>query len=105
MKLSIETDHEDDGRWIAEVPELPGLLAYGARQSEAMLMAETLARGVVAEQLKHGERRAGGCAYHDSSSRTNRFSVTKARVCDGSLHMGCQIKRQSGSHRTPTRDV
>ena len=58
MKLSIETELEADGRWIAEVPELPGVLAYGATQGEAMLKAEALALRVLADQLEHGERRA-----------------------------------------------
>lgn len=61
MKLTIETEREDDGRWLAEVPELPGVLAYGATQGEAMLRAETLALRVIAEQfeqLEHGERKA-----------------------------------------------
>jgi predicted RNase H-like HicB family nuclease len=58
MKLTIETEREADGRWIAEVPELPGVLAYGATQGEAMVRAETLALRVVAEQLEHGERQA-----------------------------------------------
>ena len=43
MKLTIETDREDNGRWIAEVPELPGVLCYGATQREAMTKAEALA--------------------------------------------------------------
>ncbi len=55
MKLTIETDREDDGRWIAEVPELPGVLAYGATQEEAMAKAEALALRVLAEQLDYGE--------------------------------------------------
>ena len=58
MELSIETELEADGRWIAEVPELPGVLAYGATQGEAMLKAEALALRVLADQLEHGERRA-----------------------------------------------
>ena len=58
MKLTIETEREDDGRWIAEVPELAGVLAYGATQGEAMVKAETLALRVLAEQLEHGKRRA-----------------------------------------------
>jgi predicted RNase H-like HicB family nuclease len=58
MKLTIETDREDDGRWIAEVPELPGVLAYGATQQEAMAKAEALALRVLAEQLDHGEGQA-----------------------------------------------
>ncbi len=58
MKLTIETEQEDDGRWIAEVPELPGVLVYGTTQGEAMVKAETLALRVVAEQLENGERKA-----------------------------------------------
>jgi hypothetical protein len=42
MKLTIETDRENDGRWIAKVPELPGVLAYGATQEEAMAKALAL---------------------------------------------------------------
>jgi predicted RNase H-like HicB family nuclease len=58
MKLSIETEREADGRWIAEVPELPGVMAYGVTQGDAMAKAETLALRVIADQLEHGERRA-----------------------------------------------
>lgn len=57
MNLTIETDREADGRWIAEVPELPGVLAYGATQDEAMAKAEVLALRVLAEQLENGEAR------------------------------------------------
>jgi predicted RNase H-like HicB family nuclease len=60
MKLTIETDREDDGRWIAEVPELAGVLAYGATREEAMARAEVLALRVLAEQLEHGEARPVG---------------------------------------------
>jgi predicted RNase H-like HicB family nuclease len=55
MKLTIETDREDDGRWIAEVPELPGVLVYGETKEAAMAKAEALALRVLAEQLDHGE--------------------------------------------------
>ena len=58
MKLTIETDREEDGRWIAEVPELPGVVAYGTTQGDAMAKAEALALRALAEQLEHGERRA-----------------------------------------------
>lgn len=60
MKLTLETEQEDDGRWIAEVPELSGVLAYGATRDEAMAKAEVLALRVVAEQLEHGEARPVG---------------------------------------------
>jgi predicted RNase H-like HicB family nuclease len=55
MKLTLEAELEDDGRWIAEVPELPGVLAYGATRAAAMLKAETLALRVLADRLEHGE--------------------------------------------------
>ena len=51
----IETEREDDGRWLAEVPELPGVLAYGLTESEAARKAETLALRVLADRLEHGE--------------------------------------------------
>lgn len=57
MHLSIETEREDDGRWLAEVPELPGVLAYGATAEEAAGKAEILALRVLAERLEHGEAR------------------------------------------------
>lgn len=55
MKLTIETEREDDGRWIGEVPELPGALAYGATESEAAARAEALALRILADRLDHGE--------------------------------------------------
>lgn len=55
MHVSIETEQEDDGRWLAEVPELPGVLAYGLTQDEAIAKVEVLALRVLAERLEHGE--------------------------------------------------
>ncbi len=55
MKLNIETEQEDDGRWIAEVSELPGVLAYGASRAEAVQKVEALSLRVVADRLENGE--------------------------------------------------
>jgi len=55
MNFTIEHEREDDGRWLAEVPELPGVLAYGTTASEAMAKAEVLALRVLAERLEHNE--------------------------------------------------
>jgi predicted RNase H-like HicB family nuclease len=55
MKFTLECEREDDGRWIAEVPQLPGVLAYGTSADEAMAKAEVLALRVLAERLEHGE--------------------------------------------------
>jgi predicted RNase H-like HicB family nuclease len=48
MNLTFETEQEDDGCWIAEVPELPGVLAYGVTQQHAIIKAEALALRVLA---------------------------------------------------------
>ena len=58
MDFNIECAREEDGRWLAEVPQLPGVLAYGATPDEAMAKAEVLALRVLAERLEHGESRA-----------------------------------------------
>jgi len=55
MTYSIEVEQEVDGRWIAEVPSLPGVLAYGATVHEARARAQALALRVVADRLEHGE--------------------------------------------------
>ena len=55
MRVTIEFEREDDGRWIAEIPELPGVLAYGATRDEARRAAVALALRVVADRLDHGE--------------------------------------------------
>ncbi|MEX0697649.1 MAG: type II toxin-antitoxin system HicB family antitoxin [Dongiaceae bacterium] len=55
MNFSIEYEQEEDGRWLAEVPQLPGVLAYGATPDEAMAKVEALALRVLAERLEQGE--------------------------------------------------
>ena len=57
MHLSIESEREDDGRWLAEVPELPGVLACGASRDEALAKAQVLALRVLAERIEHNEGR------------------------------------------------
>lgn len=55
MKVSIETDREDDGRWIAEALELPGVMSYGATREEAISNTEKLAIEVIVDRIQHGE--------------------------------------------------
>ena len=55
VKFNLECEREEDGRWLAEVSQLPGVLAYGASANEAMTKAEVLALRVLAEQLEHAE--------------------------------------------------
>jgi len=51
----IDLDREDDGRWIAEVLELPGVMRYGLTRDEAISHAERLAIMVIADRVAHGE--------------------------------------------------
>lgn len=55
MHTTLECEREDDGRWLAEVPELPGVLAYGQTSDEAISKAEILAMRVLADRLEHDE--------------------------------------------------
>jgi predicted RNase H-like HicB family nuclease len=55
MTYSIEVERETDGRWIAEVTDLPGALAYGSTKSEAIARVQALALRVMADRLEHGE--------------------------------------------------
>lgn len=58
MDFTLDCEREDDGRWLAEIVQLPGALAYGATADEAMAKAEALALRVLAERLEHGEAQA-----------------------------------------------
>ena len=55
VDLSIELDREDDGRWIAEALELPGVMTYGSTREEAISNTEKLAIEVIADRIAHGE--------------------------------------------------
>ncbi len=56
--LKIEFEKEEDGRWIAEVPALPGVLTYGATKVEAAAKVKALALRVIADRLENGEQLA-----------------------------------------------
>jgi predicted RNase H-like HicB family nuclease len=56
MSLYIEIDREEDGRWIGEVPDLPGLFAYGDTRGEAIDRAKASALRIIADRLERGER-------------------------------------------------
>ena len=53
MNFTLECEQEDDGRWLAEVPQLPGVIVYGESCAQAMTKAEILALRVLAERLEH----------------------------------------------------
>ncbi len=64
MQYAVELEQEEDGRWLAEVPALPGVMAYAPSRDEALAKVEALALRVLAERLEHGEH------------APDRFSVT-----------------------------
>jgi predicted RNase H-like HicB family nuclease len=55
MKFVIELERENDGRWIADVPDLPGVLTYGTSREDAIAHAQALALRVLADRIEHGE--------------------------------------------------
>jgi len=55
IAFKVEVEQEEDGRWLAEVVELPGVLAYGETEPAALSRVQALALRVIAEQLEHGE--------------------------------------------------
>ena len=56
MNLAIELEQEDDGRWIAEIEELNGVLVYGKTRDDAITKVKTLALRAIADRLENGER-------------------------------------------------
>ncbi len=55
MRLIVELERETDGRWIADVVDLPGVMVYGVTREEALAAAQALALRVLADKLEHGE--------------------------------------------------
>jgi predicted RNase H-like HicB family nuclease len=55
ITFKVEIEREEDGRWLAEVVDLPGVLAYGDTQPDALARVQALALRVIAERLEHGE--------------------------------------------------
>jgi len=55
MNYAVELEPEEDGRWIAEVPDLPGVMVYGTTREEALRAVEALALRVLADRIEHGE--------------------------------------------------
>lgn len=62
LRMTIELDREEDGRWIAEVIEIGGALAYGASEDEAIKKVVALALRAIAERIEHGEPMPGAQA-------------------------------------------
>jgi predicted RNase H-like HicB family nuclease len=55
MPFTIQVEQEEDGRWLAEVPELPGVMSYGQTRQQAIDRVEALSLRILADRLQHGE--------------------------------------------------
>jgi len=55
MSFTVNLEREDDGRWLAEVPDLPGVLVYGLTQDDAIAKVKALSFRVMADRIEHGE--------------------------------------------------
>jgi predicted RNase H-like HicB family nuclease len=73
-KISIELEQETDGRWIAEIPELPGVMAYGSTRSGAAQAVKALALRVLADQLE--EEKNTGCSRLSFSNNPDAHNST-----------------------------
>jgi predicted RNase H-like HicB family nuclease len=69
LLLTIEVEREEDGRWIAEVLELPGVLAYGSTEAEAVSRVKAIALVEIGERLQHGEPLLSGADLNGISFR------------------------------------
>lgn len=63
LKYHIETEEEADGRWIAEITDLPGVMAYGATKEEALAAAEALALRVIADRIEEQKTGAASVSF------------------------------------------
>jgi predicted RNase H-like HicB family nuclease len=67
MTLELLFDREDDGRWIVEIPSLPGVMCYGSTRDEARRAAVVLALRVLADKVEHGEIQAADVSFRDAA--------------------------------------
>lgn len=95
MNFHIEYEREADGRWLAEVPEIPGVLTYGASADEAMAKAEALALRVLAERIEAGR---AGLSRLPSNSRLHE----PLACCQGQARSGSTSWHRLGD-QTPNR--
>jgi predicted RNase H-like HicB family nuclease len=58
-QFTIETEQEEDGRWIAEISEIPGVMVYGGNEEEAIAHVQALVLRVIADKIEHGEIASG----------------------------------------------
>ena len=98
--FTIETGQEEDGRWIAEILEISGVLVYGNNQQQAIAHVQALALRVIADKLEHGEMALGLTSFKFVAAQVfivmSQWSSAKARKVLAALEkIGWNVKRQS----------
>jgi predicted RNase H-like HicB family nuclease len=86
MTFTVEYEKEDDGRWLAEVLELPGTLAYGQTSEEAVAKAQALALRVLADRLEQGENAPESSTFPLPQHEPVVFDQSQARSHRASSH-------------------
>jgi antitoxin ParD1/3/4 len=99
--MRLEVEQEEDGRWLAEAPDLPGASAYGVSRSEAIAKVEALALRVMADRLEHGERTPDLDGLFSAAMSTMNLSLPESlkafvndRVADGGYGASSEYVRE-----------
>lgn len=85
LRLHVELEEEEGGRWIADVPDLPGVMVYGDTRDDAVAKVKLLALEVVVDRLAHGEDPLSGCEPGDSCPRFDALADFRGLEFDYAL--------------------
>src|SRR2546425_11112453 len=101
MTFTIEFEREDDGRWLAEVLELPGVLAYGQTSDEAIAKAQALALRALADRLEHSEGAADLLNIHLAAPRARGPLPNRNPFLAALPRIGWNIQGESRFQKNP----
>ena len=105
MSLAVFTERENDGRWIADVPSLNGVLAYGETREDAIEKVKKLALLVIDDRIEHGESLPTHTKKKEFVIKENGFHSVKAeRLLNSLLHSGWEIKRETDFYKVLSRE-
>jgi predicted RNase H-like HicB family nuclease len=88
LELHVEVARETDGRWIADVVDLPGAMAYGQTEAEALARVKALALEIIADRLSHGEDPLTGCALGEQCP-PDEYAASLSSVGFAPVEMVC----------------
>ena len=105
MSLAIFTEQENDGRWIAEVPSLNGVLTYGGTREDAIEKVKELALRVIDDRIEYGESLPTHTKKKEFVVKENGFHPIKAeRLLNSLLRSGWKIKRETEFYKILSRE-